>query len=653
MPDFKILVGAELESNAINTLRSQLSGIKDVVLKVDKIEISSAALNSIRSQLSRSGPEMASVGTELGNQISAGISRATRNIKINVNSSEIDKLRSALSLKGVDTQTIGDITNRLSNLDVQIKKISTSFKSVNGKNFLSQINISAINQLGNAVEVIDKYNKKTGELTSTNTRVSTSFDQVASAAEKAAERERVAAEKAANATEKAAAKKQASIQSQIQSAIDTNSFAASFAGIDAQLKRVGESSQYLDQSFQNTLRTLDGFRGFNWDETLKGNPEQAAAAWNSYNTSLNNVRNTLTAAVREQSAMVGQIERMKVSSGMQAWLSQNSAANRQFGDQIRNIITQLETADRVEFNNLRQQFATIQNQARATGAVGRSFADEMKNMFSKFSSWFSVATIVMRGIRGIKQMVSDVHAIDTALTDLYKVTDNTSTQYAQFFKEASANAKEYGSTIRDMIASTADFARLGYSLQEASSLASVANIYKNVGDISVEDGTKSIISTMKAFKFEAEDAIVIVDKFNEVGNNFAISSAGIGDSLQRSASSLAAAGNDINQAIGMITAANTVVQDPESVGTALKTISMRIRGAATELEEAGLDTEGMVTSVSKLREEILALSGVDILIDADTFKSTYDILDELSVKWKDLTDIQRANNRCLYVQKCA
>jgi len=257
MPDFKILVGAELDSNAINALRSQMSG----------------------------------VGTELGNQINEGISKATRNIKINVNRSELDKLRSALSLKGVDTQTISDITNRLSNLDVQIKKISTSFKSADGKNLLSQINISAINQLGNAVEVIDKYNQKTGELTSTNTRVSTSFDQVASAAEKAAERERIAAEKAASATEKAAAKKQASIQSQIQSAVDTNSFAASFAGIDAMLKRVGESSQYLDQNFQNTLRTLDGFRGFNWD-AVKGNPEQAATAWNSYNTSLNNVRNT-------------------------------------------------------------------------------------------------------------------------------------------------------------------------------------------------------------------------------------------------------------------------------------------------------------------------------------------------------------------------
>lgn len=80
---------------------------------------------------------------------------------------------------------------------------------------------------------------------------------------------------------------------------------------------------------------------------------------------------------------------------------------------------------------------------------------------------------------------------------------------------------------------------------------------------------------------------------------------------------------------------------------------MRIRGATTELQDAGLETDGMAESTSKLREEIMALSGIDIMIDENNFKSTYDILDELSKKWSELTDIQQANNTCLYVQKCA
>ena len=70
----------------------------------------------------------------------------------------------------------------------------------------------------------------------------------------------------------------------------------------------------------------------------------------------------------------------------------------------------------------------------------------------------------------------------------------------------------------------------------------------------------------------------IVDRFNEVGNRFSITSKGIGDALQRSAAALSAGGNTLDESIGLITAANEVVQDPDSVGTALKTLTMRLRG---------------------------------------------------------------------------
>ena len=72
---------------------------------------------------------------------------------------------------------------------------------------------------------------------------------------------------------------------------------------------------------------------------------------------------------------------------------------------------------------------------------------------------------------------------------------------------------------------------------------------------------------------------------------------------------------------------------------------MRIRGATTDLESAGEDVSGMASSVSELREEILALTGgqVDVMIDSENFKSTYDILKELAGVWDELSDIGQAN----------
>lgn len=127
-------------------------------------------------------------------------------------------------------------------------------------------------------------------------------------------------------------------------------------------------------------------------------------------------------------------------------------------------------------------------------------------------------------------------------------------------------------------------------------------------------------------------------------NNFAISSGGIGEALTRSASALNSANNTIDESIALITSANAVVQNPEIVGTAYKTIALRIRGAKSELEDAGLETDGLIESTSKLRDEVLALSGVDILeADGQTFKSTYQILDEISQVYDDLSDVSQAN----------
>lgn len=110
----------------------------------------------------------------------------------------------------------------------------------------------------------------------------------------------------------------------------------------------------------------------------------------------------------------------------------------------------------------------------------------------------------------------------------------------------------------------------------------------------------------------------------------------------RSAAALAQANNDLDKSIALVTAANNVVQDPQVVGTALRTVSMRIRAAKKELTELGEDTDGLADSVSSLREEVLALSGVDIMIDNNTFKDTYDIMLELSRVWDKLSDVSQA-----------
>lgn len=297
-----------------------------------------------------------------------------------------------------------------------------------------------------------------------------------------------------------------------------------------------------------------------------------------------------------------------------------------------------------ELRQFNAQFDQFNTKVVQAGLNTKSFGDKLKNAFANFASFFSASRAIYAVISKFGEMVQNVKAIDAAMVNLKKVTDETDASYESFLTRASTKAKELGTTVADLVDATTNFSRLGFSLNEAEDLGQLATIYANVGDLSsIDDATNSIISTMKGFGIEAENASSILDKFNEVGNNFAISSGDIGEALQRSASSMAAANNTIDETIALITAANTVVQDATSVGNAFKTISMRIRGATTEMEQAGLDMEGMASSTAKLREEIMALSGVDIMIDDNTFKSTYQIIEELAAKWGELSDIQQAS----------
>lgn len=307
----------------------------------------------------------------------------------------------------------------------------------------------------------------------------------------------------------------------------------------------------------------------------------------------------------------------------------------------------LATISKQDFKNLINQCSALRIGLKNAGKEGKTMGQMLYSAYEKFGGWMLVTRSLTSIIRGFKAMLNNVVSIDTAMTELKKVTNETDVTYNNFLDKASTRAKELGTTISDVVTATADFARLGYGIEDASSLADAAMIYKNVGD-GIEDisqASESVISTMQAFGVEASDAMNIVDKFNEVGNNYAISSVGIGDALQRSAAAMAAANNSLDETIALITAANTIVQNPDSVGTTLKTVSMFLRAAKTEAEEAGESTEGMANSVSELRDELLALTGgkVDIQIDEDSFKSTFQILKELSQVWDELTDISQAN----------
>lgn len=339
-----------------------------------------------------------------------------------------------------------------------------------------------------------------------------------------------------------------------------------------------------------------------------------------------------------------------IISQMKIFRSQNtnmSSSQKQALDDVINYAEELANTGKVtaqQIEKIKISFSGLKAVVASSGNMGKNFFSQIGNRLTDMNSKFVAQFLSWQDwIRYIQQGVNTIRELDTAMTEVHKVSDATESQYASFRNTISSTAKEIATTNKELLNSSADFLRLGYSLDQASDLAKNATLFVNVGDgVDITEATEDMITAMKAFDIQAEDSIKIVDDYNQIGNQFALSASDIGEAMKRSASALETGNNSFEQSIGLITAMNEIVQNSENTGNSLKVLSLRLRGAKAELEDMQEDTDGLCDSTSKLREQIKSLTGVDIMLDDNTFKSTTDIIKELGAVWDKLSDSSQA-----------
>ena len=299
------------------------------------------------------------------------------------------------------------------------------------------------------------------------------------------------------------------------------------------------------------------------------------------------------------------------------------------------------------FNVLSNEFAELKIDMESAGIAAETLGQKLSRLFKEhFQTAIAMAGVAMVK-QGLREVYNNVVDIDDAMVELKKVTTESTEAYSQFSNRAAKTSRDLGASISDYVSATADWARLGYGLPDAEELAHVSTLFANVGDgiENIADASSYMISILKGFDLAADDAQKVADLINEVANNEPASASDISEILTRSGAALHEAGNDLSQAISLGVAMNSVTQNAESTGQTLKTVSMYLRAAKTDLENMGESSDGCANSVSELRSELKQLTGVDIMKDSagTQFKSTYDILKEISEVWGSLTDVTRAN----------
>ncbi len=311
-----------------------------------------------------------------------------------------------------------------------------------------------------------------------------------------------------------------------------------------------------------------------------------------------------------------------------------------------------------ELKALRQQVSAFKTELVATNKAGISWSDKLKASISRFAQYFSGASFIYALSNQLRNAWAEAKELDNSLVDFQKVTAEIEDRDAlyKYFDKSLKKAQELNVKVGSLIDAVTEFKKLGWSLSDAELGGKWATILENVGDVDSETAIGSIKTSVASFeeiggygnnqmdkKLEA-----YVDLINNMSNKYSIDAQGLSEAIRLSAGTLTEAHVSIEQAAAMFSSANKFYNDPNYLGNTAKIGSLRMRAstgdtkAVEELQEMGEEVDNLIALTSRLREKLLALTGVDIMVDDHTFKPYYDQLYEISQVMDELDDTSRA-----------
>ena len=434
-----------------------------------------------------------------------------------------------------------------------------------------------------------------------------------------------------------------SLNSRIYSQLNTGQIEASIAKVTAQYEKLSTTGHAKLTQIQSDIERLNVL---NSKMATTSSTEHLNKSYTEFNTLLSRVKNNLTSVSAESKMMASSLQVKTLDNKMSVWMQNNSKATKDFGASIDTLRSKLKsmsasgTLTTTQLKGIENEFKSVTIAAQQAGKLGKTFGDTFKSSFSSITKYVSASTLIFSAVNTLRQGVTTVKELDSALIDLQKTAQATASQLTNFYYHANDVAKEYGATTQEIIQSAADWSRLGYSLNDSKLMAQYSSMFKSISPgMDIDTATTGLVSVMKAYGIEAEDVLDgVMSKINKIGNTAATSNDQIIEGLQQSSAAMATMGSSLDENIALFTAAQEITQDASKVGNALRSISMRIRGYNEETEELDDSLVNITGDVIDLTKTASNPNGVSLFTDETQteYKSVYTYLQDISKIYDEL-----------------
>ena len=287
-----------------------------------------------------------------------------------------------------------------------------------------------------------------------------------------------------------------------------------YSSSSAQYQTVSNSLKNVETAYENLKIAKDAYDS----DASTSNYEQLISANEKLVSSIKLTENELKILSNEQSKVLSPSIIASSKKSFTSYLENNTKAAKAYKEEIALLeqeLNSMSTAqDKINFDT---KFKNLQNRAIAEGNTGKSFIAEIGKSFQRIAVFANVYGTIQRIPDTLNRMYQEVTKVDTAMTNLYKVTDETTSAYESFQQSASTSAKELGRDISSYIEQTSEWAKLGYNMSQSAELAKTSSIYANVGEVDDKTAVSDLVTVMKAYNMQDSQAMNITDMLNELG----------------------------------------------------------------------------------------------------------------------------------------
>lgn len=398
-----------------------------------------------------------------------------------------------------------------------------------------------------------------------------------------------------------------------------------YSGIDSENLRNVENYYKKLSSLQKELKSGFDSNG----KELSGN--DFLSKYDSYVDVLQKAKNEIKILSNEFGGLskpFSSLDAITASNKTLTWLKNNSAAAKDYGEQLRNLAeAQRKATSADELKNLNKQFRMITSDASRLGLTGKSFGDEFKRAFIQIGQFSQIYGGIDKFIGTVSNAVTELKEMDDILTEISKVSDLSGSQLRQLGDDAFDYANKYGKTVTDYLEGVTEMNRSGYYGQKGIDLANTSVLAQAAGDMNANVANAYLLATNAAYEYagSAEKLNAVLDGQNMITNRNSVDMTDMAEATTQAGSMAAQAGVEVDQLSALIgTAVARTKKSGNEIGTALKALFINLQNTQNNKIVGTFDN--------------LGISMTKMVGDSELLKTPIELIKELSDAYNTLPD---------------